>query len=255
MIKMVIESWKRDDLTVDQYTKHLTVNHAEMVREYGHLMGFERYVQNPRIDAPALSQICEDFGWAPAPSGSVGLWFLNEGSLATAMNSEAGREASAILKEDELRFINPAKISAFLSVEEVILEGSAARSTDEVKLVLQVAALSDADRNKTLTAISDLAGRLLDGSGGRCVASRRIESAEIDRYAVERGWRAAPDGVVEFWWPSQGAFDGAMDERGQGQLRKVLVECQPLVAADRTTAFLSREIVAYDNDPLNTPGI
>jgi hypothetical protein len=240
---MHIESWKRSDITVEQYVQHLTTVHAGMVRIHGQHLGFERYVQNPRIEDDALQRLTLELGWSAAPSGAVDLWFRNEGDLAQSTSTDEGREANAILKEDELRFIDPARISAFLAQEELVLEGGVHGDQTGPKLVLQLSTRVGADPSNVVDAVVSRIRSSFAPGEVRCVAGLRVPSEDVDRFARDRGWRTPYDAVIELWWMS----DVAMREAtSHGVIAKVLADSSPDFIGERTSCFRSKDIVAYD---------
>ena len=119
-VKLIVLNWKRKDLTLDQFTDHWRNSHAPLVREHGPSMGFCRYVQSHRSVAPSAEATASDqaIGWRESPDGGITeVWFPTHSSMKRDLSSTAGLAASAIFAEDEVKFILPARMSAFLAQE------------------------------------------------------------------------------------------------------------------------------------------
>jgi hypothetical protein len=128
MIKMVVEVWKRPDMTDAQFRERWLGAHGALVREHGPAMGFVRYIQSHKIPAPAIESFASERGWKPAPDGITEVWWDSEDAMNAAMGSPAGVAASAILEADEKHFCDTRKLSAFLAAEEVIFDFTTAHN-------------------------------------------------------------------------------------------------------------------------------
>lgn len=122
MIKMVVEVWKKPGMTDEQFARRWLGEHGALVRKHGRAMGFMRYIQSHKVPSPEIQAFSDGRGWKRPPDGLTEVWWESMESMQAAMASAEGMEASRILQEDEEKFIDAPKISAFLAQEEVIFD-------------------------------------------------------------------------------------------------------------------------------------
>jgi hypothetical protein len=122
MIKMVVEVWKKDGMTDEAFAKRWLVEHGALVKKNAPAMGFVRYIQSHKIQSPAITAFGEGRGWKGPPDGLTEVWWESEAAMNAALSSAAGEAASAELAEDEVKFTDARKLSAFLATEEVIFD-------------------------------------------------------------------------------------------------------------------------------------
>jgi uncharacterized protein (TIGR02118 family) len=122
MIKMVVEVWKKDGMSDQAFAQRWLVQHGELVKKHAKAMGFLRYIQSHKIPSPEIAAFAEGRGWKPAPDGLTEVWWESEGAMHAALASPEGGAASAELAEDEVKFTQASKLSAFLAEEEVIFD-------------------------------------------------------------------------------------------------------------------------------------
>lgn len=126
MIKMVVEVWKRPDMTDGQFARRWLVEHGALVRANAKAMGFVRYVQSHKRVSPEIDAFAEGRGWKRPPDGLTEVWWESEEAMQAALSSPEGIEASRVLQADEEQFIDAPRISAFLADEETIFDYTAA---------------------------------------------------------------------------------------------------------------------------------
>jgi len=80
-------------------------------------MGYLKYVQSHKILSPDIDAFAEARGWQEAPDGIAEVWWDSIESMRAALSSPEGQKASAIVEEDEDKFLSSKKLSAFLSRE------------------------------------------------------------------------------------------------------------------------------------------
>lgn len=122
MIKMVVQVWKRPDMSYEEFTPRWRGEHAALVREKAQAMGFLKYVQSHKKPSAEIAAFAESRGWKTPPDGLAEVWWESEESMQAAMGSPEGQEASQILAEDEKQFIDMKMISAFLAEEHSIFD-------------------------------------------------------------------------------------------------------------------------------------
>lgn len=80
-------------------------------------MGAKKYVQSHTLSSSLNQGLRDSRGMMPEFDGVAEVWFESEEALIQGMNSPEGQRLAAALVEDESKFIDHSKSSAFL-VEE-----------------------------------------------------------------------------------------------------------------------------------------
>lgn len=258
MLKMIIESWKKDGMSRDAFIDYLANVHGPLVRQHGRALGFRKYVQNLRLPSREIDDFGAGRGWAEAPDSSVEIWFDSIESLQAAFASPEGRAAGALLEVDERQFVDPARVSAFLSTEEVVFDFLApgqhlAPDSELVKMVVQVWKKPDmtteAFQTRWRVGHGDLVRENSRSMGFlRYVQSYPVPCAEIDGFAKARGWREAPDGLTEVWWDSEAGMIETFKSEATARSSAILAEDEvKFIYPPKISAFLAREHVVFDD--------
>jgi hypothetical protein len=124
MIKMVVEVWKRPDMTDEAFGRRWLVEHGVLVKKHAKTMGFVRYVQSHKQHSEAIAAFAEARGWKSPPDGLTEVWWDSVEAMNAALGSEAAKAASAELEADERKFCDTRRLSAFLAIEETIFDFS-----------------------------------------------------------------------------------------------------------------------------------
>jgi hypothetical protein len=122
MIKLVVEVWKRSDMSMEAFTRRWLVDHGALVKKHANAMGLVRYVQSHKQPSDAIDTMARGRGWKSPPDGLTEVWWESMESLNKAMSSAQGQAASAELALDEQQFCDAKKVSAFLAIEETIFD-------------------------------------------------------------------------------------------------------------------------------------
>ncbi len=77
-------------------------------------MRAKKYVQSHTVNTPLNEGMRTSRGMLPEYDGVAEVWFESEEDLMEAMNSPEGKRLSAALLEDEGKFIDHSKSSAFI---------------------------------------------------------------------------------------------------------------------------------------------
>ena len=117
MIKFVMCLHRHPDLSREEFHDYWQNKHAPLFNSFVETHGARRYVQDQTIDSPVNDMLQEARGMQPAFGGVAEVWFDSEEAFAQAMSSEAGQELGAILHDDESKFIDHARSTAFLARE------------------------------------------------------------------------------------------------------------------------------------------
>jgi hypothetical protein len=119
---MVVEVWKKPEMTDEQFARRWLVEHGALVRANAKAMGFVRYVQSHKRVSPEIDAFAQGRGWKRPPDGLTEVWWESEEAMQAALSSPEGIEASGVLQADEEQFIDAPRISAFLADEETIFD-------------------------------------------------------------------------------------------------------------------------------------
>jgi uncharacterized protein (TIGR02118 family) len=104
-------------MTRNQFQDYWLKNHAPLFQKFADTYRAKRYVQCHTLDTPLNDGIRESRGMAEPYDGVAEVWFESEEELMEAMSSPDGQKVSAILLEDEGKFIDHSKSTAFIAVE------------------------------------------------------------------------------------------------------------------------------------------
>lgn len=258
MFKLVIESWKKAGFSREQFLDHLVNVHGPLVRTHGRALGFRKYVQNIRLPSREIDEFGAGRNWAEAPDASVEIWFDSIEAMQRAFASPEGQAAGAVLEEDERRFVDPSRVSAFLSTEVVVFDflkpgQHLAPDSELVKMVVQVWKKPDMTTEAFQTRWREGHGDLVRENARamgflRYVQSYPVPSPEIAAFADARGWRGAPDGLTEVWWDSEAAMIETFKSDETARASTILAEDEvKFIHPPKINAFLAREHVVFDD--------
>ena len=117
MIKFIMCCCRHPEMTRNQFQDYWLKNHAPLFQKFADTYRAKRYVQCHTLDTPLNAGIRESRGMAEPYDGVAEVWFESEEELMEAMSSPDGQKVSAILLEDEGKFIDHSKSTAFIAVE------------------------------------------------------------------------------------------------------------------------------------------
>lgn len=119
-VKLVVQNHGHPSLTLAQFMAHWIDRHGPLVREVGPELGYRRYVQDHPLASSGLDDYARSRGWRTPPAGGVSeVWWDSRETQLAAFASEEGQKASALMAEDEPRFVHPPAMTAFLCTEQV----------------------------------------------------------------------------------------------------------------------------------------
>jgi uncharacterized protein (TIGR02118 family) len=104
-------------MTREQFQDYWLNQHAPLYMKFADTFKTKKYVQCHTIDTPLNDGIRESRGMMHAYDGVAEVWFESEEELIGAMSSPEGQKLSAILLEDENKFIDHTKSTAFIAKE------------------------------------------------------------------------------------------------------------------------------------------
>lgn len=209
MIKMLCQVPRKRGMSAAEFYPRYLHGHGDLVRSHAQAMAFLRYVQAHRIDLPEIAAFTVGRPWRSALDGQSELWWESWESMESALGSPEGIDASAVLEIDEQAFTDTINVSGFVALEEVVIDqsdGLPPGSGPSVKMVIDTWKRPDLT-NAEFSAYwrgghADLIKEHTTALGiCKYVQNHGDPEAKFD-FADLRGWRPAPNGVTEMWWPS-----------------------------------------------------
>lgn len=110
-------------LSEADFHRYWKERHGPLVLRHAETLGIRRYVQTHALPGGVSDALRASRGTGAPFDGIAELWWDDLETLAAATGSEAGRQASAELLEDERRFIDLAGSAVWLNEEHVVLGG------------------------------------------------------------------------------------------------------------------------------------
>ncbi len=104
-------------MTRKQFQDYWLNDHAPLFQKFADAYRSKRYVQCHTLDSPLNEGIRESRGMMQAYDGVAEVWFESEEELIEAMSSPEGQKISAVLLEDEPKFIDHKRSTAFIAKE------------------------------------------------------------------------------------------------------------------------------------------
>jgi len=120
MIKFVMCCCRHPDMTREEFQDYWLNKHGPFFQKNSGTFKAKKYVQCHTVDTPLNDNIRTSRGMAQEYDGVAEVWFESEEELIEAMSSPEGQELGAALLEDESKFLDHSKSTAFITVEHVL---------------------------------------------------------------------------------------------------------------------------------------
>ena len=117
MVKLVFCLRRLPALSLVDFQRYWKEQHAPLVARHAETLRIRRYVQVHTLDSPVNEALRASRGGTEAYDGVAELWWSSADDLAAAIASEAGRQASLELLEDERRFIDLSRSPLWIARE------------------------------------------------------------------------------------------------------------------------------------------
>lgn len=114
MIKFVMCITRHPGMSREAFNDYWQNKHGPFFMENAAAMRAKKYVQSQTIDTPVNEGLRSSRGMLPEFDGVAEVWFESEEDLMAGMSSPEGQQLGAALLEDEKRFIDHSKSSAFI---------------------------------------------------------------------------------------------------------------------------------------------
>ncbi len=106
---------RHPEMTREQFQDYWLNNHGPFFMKNAGDMRAQKYVQSHTLETPLNEGMRNSRSMMPEFDGVVEVWYESEEDLMEAMNSPEGQKLGAALLEDELKFIDHSKSSAFIA--------------------------------------------------------------------------------------------------------------------------------------------
>ena len=117
MIKFIMCITRHPDMTRAEFKDYWMNSHGPFFMQNADVMRAKKYVQSHTIDTPLNEGLKNSRGMLPEYDGVAEVWFESEQELIDAMGSPEMEKLSAALLQDESKFIDHSKSSAFIVQE------------------------------------------------------------------------------------------------------------------------------------------
>lgn len=118
MIKFVMCLTRHPDLSREAFKDYWKNKHGPFFMKNADAMGAKRYIQSNTLDTPLNQGLRSSRGMLPEYDGVAEVWFESEDALIAGMSSPEGQKLGAALLEDEKKFIDHSRSSAFIVEEQ-----------------------------------------------------------------------------------------------------------------------------------------
>ena len=118
MIKLMYCVRRLPELSREEFQRYWRETHGPLVRERAQVLGIRRYVQTHTLDSPINEAMRASRGSDPNIfDGVAELWWDSAEAFGVGASTPEGRQAARELYEDEKRFIDFARSTAFVAQE------------------------------------------------------------------------------------------------------------------------------------------
>ena len=120
MIKFVMCLCRHPEMSRQEFQDYWKNQHAPLFNSFVDTHKAIKYVQDHTIDTPTNQMLRESRGMLQEFDGVAEVWFESEQAFIDAMSSPEGQKLGAILHEDESKFIDHSKSTAFIAEEHLL---------------------------------------------------------------------------------------------------------------------------------------
>jgi uncharacterized protein (TIGR02118 family) len=118
MLKLIYCVRRLPTMSRDEFQSYWRETHGPLVRERAQVLGIRRYVQVHTLDSSLNEAMRASRGTDPDVfDGVAELWWDSAESFSAGASTPGGRQAARELYEDEKRFIDFSRSTAFVAQE------------------------------------------------------------------------------------------------------------------------------------------
>ena len=124
MIKLVMCVHRRRDLTRAQFHDYWISHHGPLFASFAAQYRAVRYVQNHTLDTPLNAAIRQARGMSTESNEFDGvgeIWWESEPDFVAAISSPEGQRLRSVFLDDEARFIDSGRSTAFFTEEHTLV--------------------------------------------------------------------------------------------------------------------------------------
>jgi uncharacterized protein (TIGR02118 family) len=262
MIRLNFALRRLPSLSREEFQHYWRQTHGPLVARVARSLRMRRYVQSHTVEDPlgvALRAVRE--GMQDPFDGMASVWFDSRDDLIVATTSEEGRQAGALLLEDERRFIDLAHSPLWVCQEIAQInpmpENSivAAPTSDWIKICYLLnpkAGMSQADFHRTWNMEHGYLIRRLSGRTrfARYIQNHTLDDTLNDQLRATRGGPPPYAGLTEAWFDRSDLETMLADPESEGSkgFAAFLDDEKRFIDFTRSTAWVSKELVLVDDD-------
>lgn len=120
MIKFVMCCTRNPKMSREEFQDYWLNSHGPFFMKFAELHKAKKYVQSHTLDTPVNQSLIDSRGMQPEYDGVAEVYFDSVEAFMNAMSSEEGQKLGSALLEDENKFIDHAKSTAFFVEEHVV---------------------------------------------------------------------------------------------------------------------------------------
>lgn len=122
MVKMIYCLRRLPHLSEEEFQGHWREKHRQLVEKCAPALHLKRYVQCHKLATPLNEAMQQLLGLADPYDGVAELWWDSLEDLMDVMGSPEGSAASALLREDEVKFIDISRSCQWLNQEYTFIQ-------------------------------------------------------------------------------------------------------------------------------------
>jgi len=123
MIKLVMCVHRRTGMSRDEFQSYWRNHHGPLFQNFAKTYNAKRYVQSHTIETPLNENVRKARGMSGEYDGIAEIWWESEEAFIEAINSAEGQKLRDMFLEDESRFLDSKRSTAFFTNEHVIVAG------------------------------------------------------------------------------------------------------------------------------------
>ena len=104
-------------MTREQFQDYWRNSHGPFFQKFSETHKAKKYVQNHTISTPLNKSLIDSRGMIQEYDGVAEVWFESEEAFLAAMSSPEGQKLGVALHDDEVKFIDHSRSTAFFAVE------------------------------------------------------------------------------------------------------------------------------------------
>lgn len=124
MVKLVMCVCRKKDLSREKFQSYWINHHALLLQKFAKAYNVRRYVQNHTLSTPLNENIRIARGMPRDNEydGVAELWWESEKDFIDAISSEEGQKLRTVFLDDEAKFLDFERSTAFFTQEHLIVD-------------------------------------------------------------------------------------------------------------------------------------